>query len=563
MSRAPALFLAFLLAVSLANADGVSAPGAPHSIGSQGFEIKYLPGGGSAPAAPVNSVAPVVSGSTVNGSLLSTTTGAWSGSPSFSYQWQRNGSPISGATASTYTTQPADGGTLVGVQVTATNAGGSASALSNTLAIASANMSTPIFSSLGTSVPSPSATNYATFGSSGSGWGTTLAGRSIASPFAGKISGWNVAATGAVSGGYYQIKLYVAGTGTTLLCTFGISGGANYGSANGCTDYNAGDAATVNPQDLLSIESTVSGTPTTPGILKISALLTSTNGQESPIFIAFSTASQTALSFVGPFPTGISFQATDAIASWVSPGAGILKNLGIVMSAAAGATREWTWTVFKNGVAAAIVAGDATHCGGTSSTSCFDLSNTVAVAAKDTISIQACPSAVSPLSGANCTTGVGQPANSTEAVSIGWVPSTPNQAVVIANGLPPSKTSNNFTPMVGQVARSTGELGPQNAVPGVPTSVTFGNLTTAICPDAGAGVNRSVTARMNSASQAPTLTLPGSGTVVCPTLQIVQDTADTYAASSGALVNYLNKLDTSVGATTLSEFKTSMTAVVQ
>jgi hypothetical protein len=51
--------------------------------------------------------------------------GEWSGSPTLSYQWLRNGAAITGATSSSYTPVEADKGTAVQLQVTATNAGGS------------------------------------------------------------------------------------------------------------------------------------------------------------------------------------------------------------------------------------------------------------------------------------------------------------------------------------------------------------------------------------------------------------------------------------------------------
>ena len=88
-------------------------------------------------ALPANTAAPVISGSLTVGSTLSCTQGTWTNSPtSYAYQWQRGGTNISGATSSSYTTVTADGGTSVGCLVSATNAAGSASQASNTLAIA-------------------------------------------------------------------------------------------------------------------------------------------------------------------------------------------------------------------------------------------------------------------------------------------------------------------------------------------------------------------------------------------------------------------------------------------
>ena len=54
---------------------------------------------------PINTLAPVVSGSLTVGSVLSCTTGNWSGGApyTFTYQWYRAGAAINGATSSTRT----------------------------------------------------------------------------------------------------------------------------------------------------------------------------------------------------------------------------------------------------------------------------------------------------------------------------------------------------------------------------------------------------------------------------------------------------------------------------
>ena len=84
--------------------------------------------------APVNTVLPVVSGSTYVGDLLTTTNGTWSGSPtSFTYQWKRGATNI-GTNANTYTLVTADANTNITCVVTATNASGSTPATSNIIA---------------------------------------------------------------------------------------------------------------------------------------------------------------------------------------------------------------------------------------------------------------------------------------------------------------------------------------------------------------------------------------------------------------------------------------------
>jgi hypothetical protein len=84
--------------------------------------------------APTNSVAPAITGTPTTGQAVTCSQGTWTGSPTgYAYQWKRNGSSISGATSSVYTLQVADEGTAVNCTVTATNAGGSTPADSNTI----------------------------------------------------------------------------------------------------------------------------------------------------------------------------------------------------------------------------------------------------------------------------------------------------------------------------------------------------------------------------------------------------------------------------------------------
>jgi hypothetical protein len=92
--------------------------------------------GNSYGSLPVNIVAPAVTGTATVGQTLSTTDGTWTGAPAptFSYQWQRNGGNISGATSSTYLLVEADAGNPVRCVVTATNPLGAVSANSNATA---------------------------------------------------------------------------------------------------------------------------------------------------------------------------------------------------------------------------------------------------------------------------------------------------------------------------------------------------------------------------------------------------------------------------------------------
>lgn len=82
---------------------------------------------------PENVVAPSISGTAQVGQQLTCSPGTWTGTApiTFSYQWRRNGTAISGATASTYTLVAADEGATIRCSVTATNVVGSATAESN------------------------------------------------------------------------------------------------------------------------------------------------------------------------------------------------------------------------------------------------------------------------------------------------------------------------------------------------------------------------------------------------------------------------------------------------
>lgn len=90
----------------------------------------------SAGAAPFNLLAPSISGFTTSGSLLQSVVGSWTNNPtSYTYQWYRSGEAIAGATQPTYVLGSADEGLAIQLRVTATNIYGSASTLSNILAV--------------------------------------------------------------------------------------------------------------------------------------------------------------------------------------------------------------------------------------------------------------------------------------------------------------------------------------------------------------------------------------------------------------------------------------------
>lgn len=112
----------------------VSTNGTPmHLYNENGTE--YSAGGGG--VAPVNTVAPAVTGTAIEGYTLTTDDGTWTGDATivYTYQWNRGGTPIGGATANTHVLVAADEGQNVTCTVTGTNGAGADDADSNTVAV--------------------------------------------------------------------------------------------------------------------------------------------------------------------------------------------------------------------------------------------------------------------------------------------------------------------------------------------------------------------------------------------------------------------------------------------
>lgn len=124
--------------------------------------------------APVNTVAPVVSGTATFGQTLSTTDGTWTGvpTPTFTYQWQRVTTNIGGATSSTYVLVAADVGNTIRCVVTATNAVSAVSANSNSTAAVSAAV--PGAPTIGTATSTGSSTATVAYTAPASDGGATI-----------------------------------------------------------------------------------------------------------------------------------------------------------------------------------------------------------------------------------------------------------------------------------------------------------------------------------------------------------------------------------------------------
>jgi len=100
--------------------------------GTGGYSLNISSGGVSA---PVNNIAPVVSGNTYVGDILTTTNGTWTGSPTFTYQWFNvsSGDDIVGATSNTYTLGSVFAGNEINCKVFGTNVAGTGQGNSNVI----------------------------------------------------------------------------------------------------------------------------------------------------------------------------------------------------------------------------------------------------------------------------------------------------------------------------------------------------------------------------------------------------------------------------------------------
>ncbi|NDG31450.1 hypothetical protein EB118_15455, partial [bacterium] len=76
--------------------------------------------------APTNTSLPVITGDIAVGLRINATTGVWTGSPTiqYTYQWLRNSTPISGSTTNGYTILASDVGSVLSVEVKASNNAG-------------------------------------------------------------------------------------------------------------------------------------------------------------------------------------------------------------------------------------------------------------------------------------------------------------------------------------------------------------------------------------------------------------------------------------------------------
>ena len=192
-------------------------------------------------SAPVNTVAPAVTGTATFGSTLSCTTGTWTGipTPTYTYQWQRVTTPISGATSSTYVLVQADVGSTIRCVVTATNSTAAVSANSNSTATVAATV--PGAPTIGTATASGSTgatVSYTAPASNGGSNITTYTATSLPGGITGTLStsgSGTITVSGLTTGTAYTF---------TVTATNAIGTSSSSAASNSITPVASGFLAT-------------------------------------------------------------------------------------------------------------------------------------------------------------------------------------------------------------------------------------------------------------------------------------------------------------------------------
>jgi hypothetical protein len=103
-------------------------PGSQPIVISTAPAIPQLPWNPPPTSLPINTARPTITGTPEVGQILASTHGTWTSATTYAAEWLRDGSPIAGATAASYTLVAADEGAMISVLITATGPGGEASA---------------------------------------------------------------------------------------------------------------------------------------------------------------------------------------------------------------------------------------------------------------------------------------------------------------------------------------------------------------------------------------------------------------------------------------------------
>ena len=211
----------------------------------------------AAGSVPANTVLPTLSGTPQVGQTLTATNGTWTNSPtSFTYQWNRAGSAISGATASAYVPVSADIGNTLTVSVTATNGFGSSTPATSVATGA-------VIDIIPTNSSAPTISGTAQVGQTLTA--TTGTWTHNPTSFTYQWNGAGTAIAGATASTYVPVAADVGNTLTVAIVATN-SGGSSFAATS---------PATVSVIDMIPTNSSV---PTISGTAQVGQTLTATTG---------------------------------------------------------------------------------------------------------------------------------------------------------------------------------------------------------------------------------------------------------------------------------------------
>jgi Glycosyl hydrolase family 26 len=207
----------------------------------------------SAATAPSNTTLPAVSGSASQGSTLSGSSGAWSGTVpiSYAYQWQRcdsggsNCSSVGGASGQTYLLGAGDIGWTLRLLITASNSAGSSSAASLSTAVVAAS-ATPPLNSTPPSTAGTAAVGSLLSASTGTWTGTTPIGYTYQWRRCDQAGANCVSIPGATGAGY-QVSYADGGSALRILVT-----AVNAVGSNVATSAQTGVVPSIYPTSYFS-----------------------------------------------------------------------------------------------------------------------------------------------------------------------------------------------------------------------------------------------------------------------------------------------------------------------
>lgn len=407
-------------------------------------------------------------------------------------------------------------------------------------------MITPLLADAGPpgGAPSTSVANYGPMlsGAAVNSWNATASNREMPSPVKGSISSLYVRFPTALLQGSYVVALSVNGsTSGAPSCTIDTTHAF-------CQDTSTIKNIAVN--DALAWVVTPSGTPTAQGgTVQISAIFTSSVGNESPLFGggAGSNMSNSATQYVSLNHTQ-AWNATENIASSIMPTAGTIDQMTVVLSTNPGAAasgKSYQFVVFQNGAAAPSGCTPGTNCLGCTvleiATTCTDSTHSITVAATDTVSIEAIPTAT--------------PSVAIFKAAFRWRPTIAGEALALHGASAvPTTNSTRYANVSGTSASSATETDNLNISP---VAMTYKKLYEAQSTAPGGATTRTVTLRVGTGSG------QSNSSVTCTVASAAtqcNDVNDSYASSPGDLTNLITTVSGTNAA--ITNFKTGMVVTV-